>query len=223
MWPPKKSLVPQCFPTHRVSTYFACTDNVKTFHLERKLLPKSKIWFKREGKEHQVHVNLPGAYNLNVFFFFQLKVSNPFLCLWKSDLEHEKEICFLFKNWLIGKDPDAGKDWRQEEKGTTEAEMVGWHHCLDGHEFEQALGIGDGQGSLPWPLLSPPWVLWCLCVPPSVSRPVCPSVPLSAPFPCGINPRCAGGTWKKGSASGIPHPHPSPRAHPHAAAFSSRK
>ena len=58
------------------------------------------------------------------------------------------------KNWLTGKDPDAGKDWRQEEKGTTEDEMVGWHHQLDGHEFEQAPGVGDGQGSLaccsPW-------------------------------------------------------------------------
>ena len=52
------------------------------------------------------------------------------------------------KKWLIGKDPDAGKDWRQEEKGTTEDEMVGWHHWLDGHEFEQALGAGDEQGSL---------------------------------------------------------------------------
>ena len=53
------------------------------------------------------------------------------------------------KNWLIWKGPDAGKDWRQEEKGTTEDEMVGWHHRLDGHEFEQASGVGDGQGSLP--------------------------------------------------------------------------
>ena len=52
------------------------------------------------------------------------------------------------KNWLIGKDPDAGKDWRREEKGMTEDEMVGWYHWLDGHEFEQALGVGDGQGSL---------------------------------------------------------------------------
>ena len=56
-------------------------------------------------------------------------------------------------NWLIGKDPDAGKDWRQEEKETTEDEMVGWHHRLNGHGFEQALGI-DGQESLacysPW-------------------------------------------------------------------------
>ena len=52
------------------------------------------------------------------------------------------------KNWLIGKDPDAGKDWRREEKGTTEDEMVGWHHPLNGHEFEQASGVGGGQGSL---------------------------------------------------------------------------
>ena len=57
------------------------------------------------------------------------------------------------KNWLIGKDPDAGKDWRQEEE-TTENEMVGWHHRLNEHEFEKALGVGDGQGNLegysPW-------------------------------------------------------------------------
>ena len=52
------------------------------------------------------------------------------------------------KNWLIGKDPDAGKDWRGEEKGTTEDEMVGWHHRLDGHEFEWTPGDGDGQGGL---------------------------------------------------------------------------
>ena len=58
------------------------------------------------------------------------------------------------KNWLIRKDPDAGKDWRQEQKQATEDEMVGWHHRLDGHEFEQAPGVGDGQGGLvcysPW-------------------------------------------------------------------------
>ena len=52
------------------------------------------------------------------------------------------------KNWLIGKDPDAKKDWRQEEKGRTEDMMVRRHHWLDGYEFEQALGVGDGQGSL---------------------------------------------------------------------------
>ena len=58
------------------------------------------------------------------------------------------------KSWLIGKDPDAGKDWKQEEKGMTEDEMAGWHHRLNGHEFEQAPGGGEGQESLeccsPW-------------------------------------------------------------------------
>ena len=52
------------------------------------------------------------------------------------------------KSWLIGKDSDARRDWEQEEKGTTEDEMAGWHHRLDGHEFEWTLGVGDGQGAL---------------------------------------------------------------------------
>ena len=52
------------------------------------------------------------------------------------------------KSWLVGKDPDAGRDWGQEEKGTTEDEMAGWHHWLDGREFEWTLGVGDGQGGL---------------------------------------------------------------------------
>ena len=58
------------------------------------------------------------------------------------------------KNSLTGKDPDAGKDWRQKETGMTDDGMVGWYHWLDGHEFEQAPGVDDGQGSLacfsPW-------------------------------------------------------------------------
>jgi len=52
------------------------------------------------------------------------------------------------KNRLIGKDPDAGKDQRQEEKGMTVDEVIGWHHQLDGHGFEQTLGDGEGQGNL---------------------------------------------------------------------------
>ena len=59
-------------------------------------------------------------------------------------------------------EPEAGKDWRQEEKGMTEDEMVGWHHQLNGHEFEQTLGVGDGQGSLaccsPWGRKESDWV-----------------------------------------------------------------
>ena len=59
------------------------------------------------------------------------------------------------KIWLTGKDPDAGKDWRPEEKGMTKDEMVGWHHRLDGQESEQAPGVGDRQGSL---ACTSPWV-----------------------------------------------------------------
>ena len=68
----------------------------------------------------------------------------------RTDAEDETPILWPpdSKNWLIGKDPDAGKDWRQEEKEMTEDEMVGWHHWCNGLEFEQAPGVGDGQGSL---------------------------------------------------------------------------
>ena len=68
----------------------------------------------------------------------------------KTDAKAETPILWPpdAKNWLIWKDPDAGRDWRQEEKGTTEDEMVGWHHWLNGHKFEQTLGGGGGQGGL---------------------------------------------------------------------------
>ena len=74
----------------------------------------------------------------------------------RTDAEAETSTLWLpdVKNWLIGKDPDAGKDWRQKEKVMAEDKMVEWHHWLNGHMFEQALGDGDGQGGLaccsPW-------------------------------------------------------------------------
>ena len=74
----------------------------------------------------------------------------------RTDAEAETPILWPcdVQNWLIWKHPDAGKDWRWEEKGTTEDEMVGWQHGLNGHEFQQTLGVGDGQRSLacysPW-------------------------------------------------------------------------
>ena len=78
------------------------------------------------------------------------KGNQSWIFIGRTDAEAEAPILWPtdVKNWLIGKDPDAGKDWRQEEKGTTEDEMVGWHHWLLGQEFEQAPGVGDGQGSL---------------------------------------------------------------------------
>ena len=68
----------------------------------------------------------------------------------RTDVEAETPILWPpdVKNWLIGKDSDAGRDWGQEEKGTTEDEMAGWHHRLDGRESEWTVGVGDGQGGL---------------------------------------------------------------------------
>ena len=82
--------------------------------------------------------------NQSWIFFGRTDAEAETPILWPSDA----------KNWRTGKDPHARENWRQEEKGTTEDEMVGWHRWLDGHEFEQALGVADGQGSLvccsPW-------------------------------------------------------------------------
>ena len=79
-----------------------------------------------------------------------LKGNQPWIFIGKNDAEAEAPILWPpdEKSWLIRKDPDAGKDWGQEEKGATEDEMVGWHHWLNGHEFEQAPEDGEGQGSL---------------------------------------------------------------------------
>ena len=83
------------------------------------------------------------------------KGNQSWIFIGRTEAEAETPILWPpdMKSWLIGKDSDAGKVWRQE-KGTREDEMVGWHHQLDGHEFEQALGVGDGQGGLvsrsPW-------------------------------------------------------------------------
>ena len=77
------------------------------------------------------------------------KRNQPWIFIGRTDAEAEAPVFWPpdGKNWRLRKDPVAGKDWRQEEKGTTVDEMVGWHRQLNGHEFKQALGIGDGQGS----------------------------------------------------------------------------
>ena len=85
----------------------------------------------------------------------EIKLVNPkgkqyWIFIGKTDFKAVAPILWPpdVKKWLIGKDPDAGQDWRQEEKGTTKDEMAGWYYQLDGHEFEQAPGVGDGQGGL---------------------------------------------------------------------------
>ena len=78
------------------------------------------------------------------------KGNQSWIFIGRSDAEAETPILWPpdLKNWFLGKDFDIVKDWRQEEKGMTEDEMVEWHHQLNGHEFEQAPGDGEGQGSL---------------------------------------------------------------------------
>ena len=84
------------------------------------------------------------------------KEKQPWIFIGRTDAEAEAPMHWPpdVKSWCTGKDPDTGKDWRQEKKGMTEGKMVGWHHRLNGHGFEQTLGDGEGQGSLacchPW-------------------------------------------------------------------------
>ena len=89
----------------------------------------------------------------------EIKTVNPkgnqsWIFIGRTDVEAEVPILWPAKSQLFGKDPDAGKDWGQEEKRVTGDEMVGWHHWLNEHEFEQTLGDREGQGSLvcysPW-------------------------------------------------------------------------
>ena len=78
------------------------------------------------------------------------KGDQPWVFIGRTDVEAETPILWLpeAKSWLIGKDPDAGRDWGQEEKGTTEHEMAGWHHQFNGQESAWTPGVGDGQGGL---------------------------------------------------------------------------
>ena len=120
-------------------------------------------WTLKKAEHRRINAFELGCWRrpLNPLDSKEIKPVNPkgnqsWIFTGKTDAEAEALILWPpdAKSWLIGKDPDAGKDWRQEEKGTTEDEMVGWHHQLDGHEFEQALGDGEEQGSLaycsPW-------------------------------------------------------------------------
>ena len=78
------------------------------------------------------------------------KGNQSWIFIGRTDAETEDPVLWPAdsKNWLIRKEPDSGEDWSREEKGMTENEIVEWHHRLSGLEFEQAPGIGDGQGSL---------------------------------------------------------------------------
>ena len=101
---------------------------------------------------------LPVLWSSFLLAISHMRVYISWVFIGRTDVEAETPNLWPpnMKSWLIWKDPDAGKDWRQEEKGTTEDEVVGWHHWLNGDEFEYTLGVGDGQGGLaccaPWGL-----------------------------------------------------------------------
>ena len=101
------------------------------------------LWESLEQQGHQSSQRFP-------------KGNQPWIIIGRTDAEAEAPITWprVAKSQLTGKDPNAGKDWRQEEKGIIEDELAGWYHQLNGHEFEQILGDGEGQGRLvcysPW-------------------------------------------------------------------------
>ena len=84
------------------------------------------------------------------FLLYFLEGDQPWDFFGRNDAKAETPLLWPphAKSWLIGKDPDAGRNWGQEEKGTTEDEIAGWHHQLDTHEFGWTSGVGDGQGGL---------------------------------------------------------------------------
>ena len=120
------------------------------WELERKLSAEELMLLNCVGEDSWEYLGRPGNPPVHP------KGNQSWIFIGRTDAEVETPILWSpdMKNWLIWKDPDAGKDWRQEEKGTTEDEMVRWHHWRYGHEFEWALGVGDGQGGLvccsPW-------------------------------------------------------------------------
>ena len=129
----------------RKECWKGCRENVTFVHCWYRYKLVQSLWKQYAGSSKKLKIELPYAIKL-----VNPKGNQPWIFIARSDAEAETPVFWPpdAKNWLIGKDPDAGKDRRQEEKGTTEDEMVGWHHRLNGHEFEQASGIGDGPGSL---------------------------------------------------------------------------
>ena len=108
------------------------------------------------GEELVLEKNFESPLNCKEMKSVNPKGNQSWTFIGRTDVEAEARILWPPDaiNWLIGKDPDIGKDWRQEEKGMSKHVMVGWHHRFHGHEFEQTSGVGDGQGNLvccsPW-------------------------------------------------------------------------
>ena len=129
------------------------TSHVQIWELDHKEGWVTKNWMLLNcgtGEDSWEFLGQPGDQNSHP------KGTQLWIYIGRTDAEAEAPILWPpdAKSWLIGKDPDAGKDWGQGEKGMVEDEIVGWYHQLNGHEFEQTPGDRDGQGSLaccnPW-------------------------------------------------------------------------
>ena len=121
---------------------------------------KQRYYFANKGLSSKSY-GFSSSYICSLLDFKEIKPVHPkgnqsWIFTGRTDAEAKTPILWPpdGKNWLTGKDPGAGKDWRQEEKGVTEDEMVGWHQWFGGHEFERVLGVGDEEESLmcysPW-------------------------------------------------------------------------
>ena len=108
------------------------------------------LWRKLSTEELMLWKTLESSLDCKEIQQVHPKGDQSWVFFGRTDAEAETPILRPphVKSWLIGKDPDAGRDWGQEEKGLTEDEMAGWHHWLDGHEFEWTSGVGDGQRGL---------------------------------------------------------------------------
>jgi len=111
----------------------------RTVQMILKFVTGSKIW-----------KHISNSLDCKVIQPVHSKGDQSWVFIGRTDVEAETPILWLSdgKSWLIGKDPDAGRDWGQEESGTTEDERAGWHHRLDGREFGWTPEVGDGQGGL---------------------------------------------------------------------------
>ena len=134
-------------PTKFSQGYDFSSSHVWMWELDYKESWALKNWYFRTGVLEKI---LKSRLNCKEIQPVHPKGNQSWIFIGRIDAESETPILWPpdVKNWLTGKDPDAGEDWSGEERGMTEDEMVGWHHRLSGHEFEQAPGVGDGQGSL---------------------------------------------------------------------------
>ena len=144
-----------------------CTQCTSKFGCESWTIKKAKCW-RIDALNCGVEKTLESPLDCKEIQSVNPKGNQSRIFIGRTDAEAQVPILWPpdAKNWLIRKDPDAGKDWRREENRTTEGEMVGWHHQFNG-ELGQTLGVGDGQGSLvccsPWchkELDTTEWLNW---------------------------------------------------------------